>query len=191
MGGLGGMPGARPGGMMGGIGGMPGARPGGMGRGLGGMPTGPGGGLGRGRGGLPPPPPRGGFGTAGPAPDPEPDPDPDDRPASSPPGATPKTAGSDTGGPAKATRLPKLDIKPKSTRKPPAKKAVYAHIDNKEVREALENAAKNTTDILATFAAENFLRIAEKLNEGDPKATAEIKKLRRKIAEVRNEPPPP
>ena len=51
--------------------------------------------------------------------------------------------------------------------------------------------SKNTTDILATFAAENFLRIAEKASEGDPKVTAEIKKLRRKIAEVRNEPPPP
>jgi DNA-directed RNA polymerase subunit RPC12/RpoP len=103
-----------------------------------------------------------------------------------PPKSSPPPGGDDTEtddpaktGPAKRER--------KTSKKSTAKKSPYEDIANKEVRQALEYAAKNTTDILATAAAESFLMIAEKASGGDPKVMAEIEKIRHKIARIRNE----
>jgi hypothetical protein len=84
------------------------------------------------------------------------------------------------------TELAKDVTKP--GKKAAAKKAPYDHIANKEVRALLEYADRNTTDILATSAAENFLALAEKAAGGDPNVMVEIEKLRRKIAVIRNDP---
>ncbi len=121
-------------------------------------------------------------------------PDEDEPPAPSKPSPPPKELGSDIGGPAMARRLSKDDTKPKRAKKPVARKSDYEHIENKDVREALEHAASNTTNYDATWIAERFrwsrrFSGAEKLADGDPEVLAEIKKLRDKIALVRDRGP--
>jgi DNA-directed RNA polymerase subunit RPC12/RpoP len=82
---------------------------------------------------------------------------------------------------------PGLEAGSRISKKSAAKKSPYEDIANKEARQALEHAVKNTTDLLATAAAESFLTIAEKASDGDPKVMAEIEKIRHKIAKIRNE----
>ena len=144
---------------------------------LGGMPSRPGGGVGRGFGRMPFEP-RGGMEGRGIAPGK------DTRSYPMKPSPPPGGA-SDTEDKAKVPRLPKGRAETNTT-----KKSVYEHIVNKEAREALEHAAINTTNFDATYVAENFLKIAEKAAGGDPKVLAEVKKLRSRIALIRNEPPP-
>ncbi len=106
-------------------------------------------------------------------------PDEDEPPAPSKPSPRPEGLGSDIGGPAMARRLSKDDTKPTRAKKPAARKSDFEHIEDKEVREALEHAASNTTNYDATWIAERFLRRAEKLADGDTEVLAEIKKLPR------------
>jgi DNA-directed RNA polymerase subunit RPC12/RpoP len=170
--------------------------PGGPRRRPGRMPTGPGGDMGKAAPrGLPPPP--GGLGgglarkPAAPRPDveaapeaSEPDEPPDPSKSSTPP-EKPGSPGSDAESPAKARRISKDDTTAKTIKKSTGKKSAYEHIENKEARQALEAAALNTTNYLATYTAENFLRRAEKLGAGDPEVLAEIKRLRKKIDAMR------